>query len=301
MKANSEELAVFVSVVEAGSITAASQNLNLAASVVSRTLARLEEKVGATLLSRTTRRMHLTDEGSFFFDEAREILQHMEDLEERVSARLQMPTGRLRVSAATPFMFHAILPHVDEFRRLYPYIELQLSTNELNINPLADNIDIAIRIGALSDSTLRARPLGASQLTVVATPEYLARHGCPTSVAALAGHTLLGFTEPECLNAWPIRHEGGDSLPIKPVLSASSGETIRQLTLGGSGIACLHGYMTAQDLEAGRLVKVMPDMQSGKVLPVHAVFYRNSKLSLRTQCFLDFIQSRLQSLLGPPR
>jgi DNA-binding transcriptional LysR family regulator len=299
MKATSEDFAIFVSVVESGSITAASQSLGLAPSAVSRTLSKLEEKIGTTLLNRTTRRMHLTEEGAFVLDHAKEILHRLEHLEESLTWRLQVPVGRLRINAATAFMLHAIVPHIGEFRCLYPSIELQLNTSELNIDLLAESTDIAIRIGCLSDSTLRARPLGGAQLHMVASPDYVARHGTPTSVQGLAGHSLIGFSEPESQNHWPVMDSEGKCFQARPALSASSGEMIRQLALAGHGIACLAGFITEDDVAAGRLVRLMPDAMKCHLLPVHAVFYRNSALSIRIQCFLDFIQPRLKRTLVP--
>lgn len=297
MKVQSEELRTFTAVIDAGSITAAADQLGLTASAVSRTLARLEDKLGTTLLNRTTRRMKLTEEGQFFLDSARHILAQMEDLEERLALRQQRPSGRLRINAASPFMLHAVVPHIEAFRQLYPDIELQLNTNDLNIDLLEQSTDIAIRIGTLSDSTLHARPLGSSCLNLLASPDYLERHGMPQSVEELTTHSLLGFTQPESLNVWPLRHAGGESLEITPSLSASSGETLRQLAIAGQGIACLAGFMTCRDIAAGRLVKVLPQAIREQRQPIHAVYYRNSQLALRIQCFLDFIQERLRGHL----
>lgn len=297
MKVQSEELRTFTAVIDAGSITAAADQLGLTASAVSRTLARLEDKLGTTLLNRTTRRMKLTEEGQFFLDSARHILAQMEDLEERLALRQQRPSGRLRINAASPFMLHAVVPHIDDFRQLYPDIELQLNSNDLNIDLLEQSTDIAIRIGTLSDSSLHARPLGSSCLNLLASPQYLARHGTPQSVAALAEHSLLGFTQPESLNVWPLRHADGDSLTITPNLSASSGETLRQLALAGQGIVCLAGFMSCADIRAGRLVKLLPQAMRETRQPINAVYYRNSQLALRIQCFLDFIQARLAATL----
>lgn len=300
MKATSEELAVFVTVVESGSIRSASRNLAIASSGISRTLSRLEEKFGTTLLNRTTRRMHLTEEGVVFLEDAKDILKRMSDFEERFTSRLQVPSGKLRVSAAMSFMLHVILPQVGAFRRLYPEIELELNTRERSADLLTDNTDIEIRIGALTDSTLRARPLGLSQSHVIASPDYIAAHGFPDSVPTLSSHTLLGFPEPDCLNTWPIRHNSSNTWNIQPALSASNSETIRQLALHGMGIACLPAYMTAQDLASGRLIKVMPELQTEDFQPVHAVYYRNGKLSLRKKCFLDFLQMATTNLLSVP-
>ncbi|WP_133645630.1 LysR family transcriptional regulator [Paraburkholderia flava] len=298
MKAHSDELKVFVTVIESGSLTAASQELNLAPSAVSRTLSKLEEKLGTTLLNRTTRRMKLTEEGEFFLENARSILRQMDDLEERLAARQHRPEGRLRVNAATPFMLHAVVPHVGAFREQYPGIELQLNTSELNIDLLAQSTDIAIRIGTLSDSTLHARSLGSSRLNLLASRAYLDANGTPASIDDLQRHALLGFTEPESLNAWPLKHPDSEGFVVQPTLAASSGETLRQLALAGQGIACLASFMTAHDIAAGRLVKVMPELTRVRRQPVHAVYYKNSQLALRIQCFLDFMQERLKSTLG---
>lgn len=293
MKANSDELQSFVSVVDSGSISAAAEQMGLTASAVSRTLSRLEHKLGTTLLNRTTRRMELTEEGRYFLDQARQILQQMEALEERLALRRQSPAGRLRINAASPFMLHAVVPHIGEFRRLYPNIQLELNTNDLIIDLLEQRTDVAIRIGALSDSTLHARPLGASRLHILASPEYLARHGTPASIEGLRGHTLLGFTQPEHLNRWPVVHADGDRLEIQPDISASSGETLRQLALSHQGIVCLASFMTDRDIQDGRLVPLFAEQMSEYRQPIHAVYYRNSQLALRIQCFLDFIPQRL--------
>ena len=298
MKVQSDELRTFTTVIDSGSITAAAEQLGLTASAVSRTLARLEDKLGTTLLNRTTRRMKLTEEGQFFLDSARHILAQMDELEERLALRQQRPAGRLRINAASPFMLHAVVPHIDAFRAQYPDIELQLNTNDLNIDLLEQSTDVAIRIGTLSDSTLHARPLGSSRLNLLASPAYLEKHGAPQSVEDLARHSLLGFTQPESLNVWPLPHAGGESLAITPDLSASSGATLRQLALAGQGIVCLAGFMTCHDIAAGRLVKVLPELVRETRQPINAVYYRNSQLALRIQCFLDFIQERLATTLG---
>ncbi len=293
MKARSDELQVFVSVIECGSISAAAEQIGQTPSAISRTLSRLESKLDTTLINRTTRRMDLTEEGRFFFERAKQVLDQMEELEERLSQRLQSPAGRLRINAASPFMLHAIVPWVGEFRQLYPDILLELNTNDLIIDLLEQSTDIAIRIGALADSTLHARFLGCSPLNILASPEYLAKYGTPKSVDDLSGHVLLGFTQTESLNHWPLRHAEGDRLHIQPGLSASSGETLRQLALAGEGIVCLSHFMTHEDIRSGRLQVVLAEANSGYRQPIHAVYYRNSQLALRIQCFLDFIQEKL--------
>ncbi|WP_419737499.1 LysR substrate-binding domain-containing protein [Pseudomonas sp. COR18] len=299
MKARSDELQIFVCVIECGSISAAAEQVGQTPSAVSRSLSRLEAKLETTLINRTTRRMDLTEEGKFFFERAKQILEQMDELEERLALRQQTPAGRLRINAASPFMLHAVVPYIAEFRSLYPDIQLELNSNDLIIDLLEQSTDIAIRIGHLADSTLHARSLGSSPLNILASPAYLARYGEPVSVDELSRHTLLGFTQTETLNHWPLRHAQGDRWQIRPDLSASSGETLRQLALEGQGIVCLSHFMTHQDIQSGRLQVILPEANSGYRQPIHAVYYRNSQLALRIQCFLDFIQGKLVGYAGP--
>ncbi|MCK9799227.1 LysR family transcriptional regulator [Pseudomonas sp. MAFF 302030] len=299
MKARSDELQIFVCVIECGSISAAAEQVGQTPSAVSRTLSRLEAKLDTTLINRTTRRMDLTEEGKYFFEQAKLILDQMEELEERLSSRQQTPSGRLRINAASPFMLHAIVPYIDEFRGLYPDIQLELNSNDLIIDLLEQSTDIAIRIGVLADSTLHARSLGCSPLHILASPAYLERHGTPHSVTELSAHTLLGFTQTETLNHWPLRHAHGDRWQIQPGISASSGETLRHLALEGQGIACLSHFMTVDDIRAGRLQPVLVSFNSGYRQPINAVYYRNSQLALRIQCFLDFLQGKLADYSHP--
>jgi len=293
VKARSDELQIFVCVIECGSISAAAEQVGQTPSAVSRTLSRLEAKLDTTLINRTTRRMDLTEEGKYFFEQAKGILDQMDELEERLSSRQKNPAGRLRINAASPFMLHAIVPHIDEFRTLYPDIQLELNSNDLIIDLLEQSTDVAIRIGTLTDSTLHARSLGCSPLHILASPTYLKQRGTPKSVAELVEHSLLGFAQNEGLNQWPLRHQHGDRWAIQPAISASSGETVRHLALQGQGIACLSDFMTRDDIQTGRLKVLLADANSGYRQPINAVYYRNSQLALRIQCFLDFIQGKL--------
>jgi DNA-binding transcriptional LysR family regulator len=293
MKTTLEELQAFVAVVDGGSITAAADQLGQTVSGISRALGRLEKKLDTTLLRRTTRRAALTEEGQAFLLRTRAILASIDDAEEHMAARRQQPAGRLRVNAATPFMLHAVVPLVPAFRKAYPQITLELDTDELNIDLLERRTDVAIRIGHLRDSTLHARPLCTSRIRVLASPAYLAARGRPRAVEDLARHTLLGFTQPESLNRWPLRGAHGDEWPTVPEIAASSGETLRQLALQGAGIVCLSDFMTAADRARGDLVQVLARDTADVRQPVSAVYYRNTQLAARIACFLDFLQERM--------
>ncbi|HZZ03387.1 LysR family transcriptional regulator [Paraburkholderia sp.] len=297
MKTSTDELLVFVTVIDSGSITAAAEKLGQTVSGVSRALTRLEKKLDTALVRRTTRRLQLTEEGEAFLRRARAILDAMEEAEESVTRGRERPSGRLRVDAASPFMLHCVAPHMKAFSALYPEIRLELTSNERIVDLLEQKVDIAIRIGALQDSTLHARALGSSKLRVLASPAYLAEYGEPRSVEALREHRLIGFTAPEHLNRWPLRKGGkGKSEPLKiePAITASSGETLRQLALSGWGIACLADFMTAADVREERLVPILGNVLAEERQPVSAVYYQSASLAGRVQCFLDFIAARVK-------
>ncbi|MBP2846482.1 LysR family transcriptional regulator [Dickeya oryzae] len=293
MKVTLEEMQAFVVVVDCGSVTAAAGQLGQTTSGISRALSRLESKLGMTLMHRTTRRLALSEEGQIFLQHARDALYTVELAEEQMALRRSKPCGRLRINAAASFMQHVIVPIIPEFRRRYPCILLELNSDDLIIDLLEQQTDIAIRIGELRDSSIHARPLGATRLRLLASPAYLNRHGTPLSVDALAGHTLLGFTQSESLNLWPLRNAFGDDYPISPTIAASNGEMLRQLALSGEGIVQLSDFMARDDVAAGRLVQVLAQETLDRRLPVNAVYYRNTELASRIVCFLDFLSEKV--------
>jgi DNA-binding transcriptional LysR family regulator len=294
MKTNTDELQVFVSVIDCGSITAAAEALQQTVSGVSRALTRLEKKLDATLVRRTTRRLQLTDEGELFLTRARLILAAMDDAEESIARHRERPAGRLRVDAASPFMLHCIVPHVKAFAALYPDITLELTSNERIVDLMEQRVDIAIRLGALQDSTLHARSLGSTRWRVLASPAYLAEHGEPRDVDELLRHRLIGFTAPESLNDWPLRNDrAGTFVTIAPAVAASSGETIRQLAINDGGIACLSEFMTTADISAGRLRAILDDALEDVRLPINAVYYQSASMAGRARAFLDFLAAKL--------
>lgn len=289
MKITLDELQAFVTVVDSGSITAAAHQLDLTISATSRTLGRLEDKLKTTLLRRTTRRLELTEEGRAFLADARAIIASVEGAEEQMAARRERPSGRLRVDAATPFMLHVIVPLVQGYRERYPQVELELNSNEGIIDLLERRTDVAIRIGQLKDSTLHSKPVGRSRVRILASPAYLKANGHPRRVTALDKHTLLGFTEPDSLNVWPVAGPDNEPYRIAPAIRSSSGETLRQLALAGSGIVCLSDFMTARDRRDGTLVQLFAGQTQDVRQPINAVYYRNTAISARIASFVDFL------------
>ncbi|ACS87371.1 LysR family transcriptional regulator [Musicola paradisiaca] len=293
MKITLEEMQAFIAVVDCGSVTAAAGQLGQTASGISRAIGRLEGKLGVTLLHRTTRRLSLSEEGQIFLLQARDVIQSVEAAEEQMALRREQPSGRLRINAASSFMQHVIVPLIPEFRRRYPQIMLELNTDDVFIDLLEQHTDVAIRIGALRDSSIHARLLGCTRLRVLASPDYLRRRGTPLRVEDLANHTLMGFTQSESLNLWPLRSEMGDYYPIQPAVAASNGEMLRLLALHGEGIARLSDFMTREDVAAGLLVQILPEDTLDVRLPVNAVYYRNTALAGRIVSFLDFLSEKI--------
>ncbi len=289
MKFTLEELEVFLAVVDTGSLTAASLHLGQPTSTTSRLLRRLEDSLQTTLLRRTTRRLDLTDEGCSFLKDARAVMGSVQAAEEGLLHRRGQPSGPLRVDAATPVLIHLIAPLVESYRKSFPLVGLELSSNEGFVDLLERRIDLAIRSGELKDSTLHSRLLCHSALRLVASPTYIKRHGMPVSVADLTEHVLLGFSQPDSLNVWPLQLNGEQSLQIRPTIAASSGEVLRQLALNGQGIACVGAFMAVEDLARGTLVEVLARQNTGLTRPIHAVYYKHSAVSMRISSFVDHL------------
>lgn len=293
MKTTLDELQALIAVVDSGAISRAAERLGQTISATSRTLSRLEKKLQTTLLRRTTRRLELTEEGAAFLQRAREIVAAVDAAEEQMSIRRNRPAGRLRVDAATPFMLHVIAPLIAGYRARCPEVELELYSHEGIVDLLERRTDVAIRIGRLKDSTLHATALGHSRIRVQASPAYLAAHGHPSRISDLRSHTLLGFSQPELLNDWPLRDTEGQPLHIRPDVRSSSGETLRSLALSGAGIVCLSDFMTRRDREEGRLKELFAKQSLDIRQPINAVYYRNTAISARIQSFIHYVKEQL--------
>ncbi|WP_317179890.1 DNA-binding transcriptional regulator YafC [Lelliottia amnigena] len=296
MKATSEELVIFVAVVESGSFSRAAVQLGQANSAISRSVKKLEMKLGVSLLNRTTRQLSLTEEGERYFRRVQSILQEMAAAETEIIETRSTPRGLLRIDAATPVVLHFLLPLVKPFRERYPEVSLSLVSSETFINLIERKVDVAIRAGTLTDSSLRARPLFTSYRKMIASPSYLARYGNPTNVDDLNQHICLGFTEPVSLNTWPIAGSDGQLHEIISGLSSNSGETLKQLCLSGNGIACLSDYMINKELERGDLVEILADKRLPVEMPFSAVYYSDRAVSTRIRAFVDFLSEHVKQL-----
>jgi len=294
-----DALIAFVAVIDAGSFSNAANKLGQTPSGVSRTISRLEKRLGMTLIQRTTRRLDLTEEGQWLLGRARRVLAELEETENQAAVQRGQPAGLVRLNAATPALDHLVAPLLADFLDAHPQVQLELTSAETIVDLIEERADVAIRIGPLADSGLRSRRLGSSRIRVLAAPGYLDKHGRPRSVGDLARHRLLGFAAPASLNTWPLRHGEEEGWSIDPHITASSGETVRHLALAGAGIASLSDFLSRADVAAGRLEPVLAEDTLPWTQPVWAVFYRQGALAPRVAALVDFLARRLGEVLEP--
>lgn len=295
MKVTINELVTFISIVDEGTISQAAEHLDVTVSAVSRALSRLEKKLNTALFRRTTRRLELTQEGEKYLVRVRSILEELEAAENMLIMNKEVPSGKLRIDAATPFMLHVIAPLIDKYSSAYPQIDIELISNENLVDLLEQRTDIAVRIGELKDSTLSATPLGLSQIRILASPAYLKKHGTPQNLEELTQHQLLGFSSLEKLNDWPIYDAFNNLFHVDTNIKTDSGETLRQLALCGTGIVCLSDFMTQQDIREGLLVQILISSTIKMQQPINLVYYKNRKLSERVSSFIEFLKAEMPS------
>lgn len=289
LKIKLEELEIFDSVVKNGSFIKAAEQINVASSVVSRTIKKLEIKLETTLFNRTTRRVFLTQEGQWLLDKASDLINQAQSVESFLLDKHQPPSGTITVDAATPFAIHAIAPLIANFNRVYPKLRVILQSNESNVDLIARKVDIAIRIGQLEDSSLKARKLGDAYRALYASPEYIQEFGAPKNAEELKKHKCLGFIKPQKLNVWPIFNPHEQGTKVTPSTFADNGETIKQLAVNGCGIACISSFTVIEDVKLGRLLPVLSDKIIDQPIPILAVFYSNNEMNNRLRCFLDYL------------
>ncbi len=287
------EMAVFVAVAETGGFSAAGRRLALSPSAVSKLVGRIEERLGTPLFTRSTRMIQLTAEGSLYLERARAILADIDDAERLVgSGAGAIPRGRLRISASVAFGETCLLPVLPRFLGRYPQVEIDVSLTDLVIDLVDERTDIAIRMGPLRDSTLKARRLFETRRVIVAAPDYLAAFGRPDTPDDLAAHNCLRFNFRANPGLWPFRDPAtgeGYTRPISGNAHGNNGVILRQLALAGVGLARLGRFHVEADIASGRLLPVLEPFNPGDIEPVHAVYVGHDHLAARIRAFVDFL------------
>jgi DNA-binding transcriptional LysR family regulator len=286
----SGEMEVFVRVVELGGFSSAARAARMTPSAVSKLIARLEARLGTRLLNRSTRQLQLTPEGCAFYERATRILADLDDAERTANVGEQA-LGRVRVNTSASYFNHVLAPALPGFLALHPGVMLDIVQTDAVVDLLAERTDVAVRAGPLKSSSLLARKLGETALTIVAAPSYLGRYGEPRSIADLEQHNRLGFGYTRAVDGWPLRENGqGIVVPVTGRVQASDGEGLRHLALSGVGLARLAAFTVRGDIAAGRLVPVLGNLDTGETEAFHAVYVgQGGPLPSRVRALLDFL------------
>jgi DNA-binding transcriptional LysR family regulator len=284
----------FVRTVEAGSFTAVARETNSSQPTVSRQIAVLEEHLGCLLFQRTTRTLALTDDGRIFYDHALRTLEAAAEAESAVGRRRAKPSGTLRFSCAGVFGRLHIVPRLARFRARYPEIEIALMMSDGFSDLVEEGIDLAIRVGPVTDAGLVAKRVGLSRRVAVATPAYLARSGRPEHPKDLAGHDCIVYDRLLSGASWSFRTpEGPLSVPVKGPIHVNNTEGVRAAILEGLGIGYVPAWhFVAGEIESGRLELLLksfePDPQ-----PISAVYASRRFLAPKVRAMIDYLAAEL--------
>jgi len=288
----SGEMEVFAAVVERGGFSAAAKLFGMTPSAVSKLVTRLETRLGARLVNRSTRKLQLTAEGQAFHQRCVTILSDIAEAECEAAAG-RAPRGRVRVNANVAFGNQVLLPLVPAFLAEHPELSVDLVFTDQVVDLIEERADIAIRVapGPLRGNQLMARKIGESGVAVVASPDYLARHGEPRTPADLAKHNLIGFNFARSVEGWPFRVDGAlISIAAVGNTQVGDGEIARQLAVAGVGLARLGRFHTQAEVAAGRLVTVLEDFNPGDIEVIHAVYLgQGGFVPARMRAFIDFL------------
>lgn len=290
------DIEIFVRVVEAGGFSAAARALGMTPSAVSKLVARLEDRLGARLFRRTTRKLSLTQEGETFYRHGAQIVVEIAEAERAVTDMGQTARGTLRVNAAVNFGHHQIEPILPEFLARYPEMRIDLTLSDSYANLVEEEIDVAIRAGHLTDSSLVARKLCDTRRVIVATPDYLARHGTPRAPEDLTRHNCVRFGRQQPhLNNWPFNGpKGRYAIPVDGNVVANNGETVVQLALHGIGVARLAEFAVGPAVRRGMLVSLLAETHHDDRMPISAVYLPTKQAQPKVRAFVDFLLQKFQ-------
>jgi DNA-binding transcriptional LysR family regulator len=283
-------IVAFVRAAELRSFTRAAKVLGMTSSGVGKAIGRLEAELGVRLLHRTTRRIGLTDDGAVFFEECRRILDDLESARALMSHRSATPRGRLRVSLPTTIGKRIVLPALPRFLEAHADVWLDIGLSDLRVNLVEDGVDVALRVGALADSSLVARPIGQQQILTIASPAAIARAPVHT-LGDLTQHRCLSFRMPTTRRerAWTFRIDGRPALwAPRAFLTLDDGEALVEAVKAGIGVAQVPSYMAHEALATGAVVEVLAELRS-RPDPISAVYVSQRNLPARTRAFVDFL------------
>lgn len=290
-------LETFVHVLESGSFSAAARRLGTTQPTVSKRIAMLEDVFRTPLFLRTTRRLTPTEEAGRLYDQARGILEGYERAQAIARNAHPQPAGTLTVSLPSSLGRHRLMPLAAEFMRLHPEVSLDLRLSERHVNLVEEGVELALRIGALKDSALRARALGRVSRFAVASPHYLQTRPSPRDPDELAAHLCIGYSRFGTQENWVFEGESGRHVvAIECAMRLDDADTLQAAVLEGLGIAILPSWLVHPRLETGELEIILPDYTVPSI-PLNAIYPEPGPLSLRARSFLNFLAERKSRLV----
>jgi DNA-binding transcriptional LysR family regulator len=288
-----EAWAIFAAVVEQRSFSGAADAIGLSKATVSKAITRLEEHIGQSLFHRTSRRLTLTEAGRPLAEHAARILAEAQAAEEAARDAASTPTGRIRLAAPMSFGIGNVAPLLAQFLAAHPGVEIDLHCSDARVDIVAEGFDVALRIGDLPDSSLRARRLCTIAAHLVAAPAYLAAHGTPAHPADLTRHRILGYSN--VVGPWHFQHADGSDVAIRPrgPLTANSGEALLPTLVAGLGIARLPGFIVGPHLASGAVVEILPDWAPSPI-GLHILTPPSPLRPARVEALIAFLSATLR-------
>lgn len=284
------DISVFVQVVESGSFTAAAERLSLSKSVISKYVTRLEDRLGARLLNRTTRRLSLTEVGRTFYERSERGLQELAEAELEVSRLQGEPRGTLRINAPMSFGVLHIAPVMPGFLRRYPELSVDVNFDDRKVDVIEGGFDVSVRISELGDSSLVARRLGPCRHAVVASTAYLEQHGVPRTPGDLARHNVITYQYQESAREWEFGLPGEKpvSVSVHGSIQMNNSLALREAVFNGAGIMRAPTFVVGEDIRTGKLQQVLTNYTLPE-LSIYAVFAQRKHLSPKIRAFIDFM------------
>ena len=288
------DIVVFVRVVDDGSFTRAAERLKLSRSVVSKYVTRLEGRLGARLLNRTTRRLSLTEAGRIFYERSRRGLQDIEEAEAEVSRLQEKPRGVLRINSPMSFGILHIAPALPEFLALHPEVSVEMNLDDRVVDVIEEGFDVSIRITEMPDSSLIARRLAACRHVIVAAPAYLEKHGTPRTPEDLRDHNIISFSYQASANDWHFISPDNKqvSVPVSGSMQANNSLALREALLRGAGITRTPTFVVGKDVQDGHLLSILGNYRTLEV-SIYLVYPQRRHLSPKVRAFVDFMADRI--------
>jgi DNA-binding transcriptional LysR family regulator len=284
------QMTAFVRAVETGGFSAAARDLGLTPSALSKLVTRLEDRLGARLLHRTTRRLQLTAEGEAFYARARPILAAMAEAEAEITEAGVTARGLLRLHCGSAFGMHQLAPGIPRFQERHPEVEIDITISDQPLGAMESGVDLAIRIGPLDESSMVARRICNLERVICASPAYLLRHGTPRTPDDLQLHNCLSITSLPALRRWPFDTDDGIRVVhVSGNVAANNAETVLQLAVAGVGITRLTDVVVSDAIRSGALVPILADWHHVEPVPLYATYPSGRNLSPKVRAMVDFL------------